>query len=549
MSDKDQAVVANGNGSSLPRRLAPFDPSTPTKDEPADVATGLVSLGYITAAIRRSVRFWGALAIVGMVIGVGIIVKSPPAYQASTSVLLTYGPDDTPTSAVLDSQAIAESNAVAQLALRNLGLNQSPGSFAASYTVNVVTDRVLRIAASAPSSSAAVSRANAVASAFLQLRAQQMQAAQKLVLASVQQQAAQARQNVASIAAQISQQQGLPSSAGQRANLKNLQGQLAQANNTLSALQQTAAGTQASTMTLQAIKGSVVLDAATSAAHSKLKYLLLYALTGLIVGLVLGMAIVAVRAVVSDRLRRRDDVARALGAPVKLSVGPVLLRRWLGPRGLAAANRPEVQRIAAHLRGMVSASNRDTANLAVVPVDDSQVAALSLVTLATSLAQQGRQVILADLASGAPAAKLLDGAAPGVRPVTVDGAQLTLAVPEPGDLFPVGPIGRGRAVAEGLRSPFTDAVGTACGSADLLLTLVTIDPSTDGQHLATWAANAVAIVTAGRSSWTRVRAAGEMIRLDGMSLVSAVLIGADKSDESPGTTHDSAEFAGVGDPS
>ena len=38
-------------------------------------------------------------------------------------------------------------------------------------------------------------------------------------------------------------------------------------------------------------------------------------------GLVLGMGIVVIQALVSDRLRRRDDIAQALGAPVKLSVG------------------------------------------------------------------------------------------------------------------------------------------------------------------------------------------------------------------------------------
>ena len=42
------------------------------------------------------------------------------------------------------------------------------------------------------------------------------------------------------------------------------------------------------------------------------------------------------------------------------------------------------------------------------------------------------------------------------------------------------------------------------------------------------------MVTAGRSSWTRIHAVGEMIRLAGMYLVSAVLVGASKTDESLG---------------
>jgi hypothetical protein len=42
------------------------------------------------------------------------------------------------------------------------------------------------------------------------------------------------------------------------------------------------------------------------------------------------------------------------------------------------------------------------------------------------------------------------------------------------------------------------------------------------------------MVTAGRSSWTKIHAAGEMVRLAGTRLVSAVLVGADKTDESLG---------------
>lgn len=542
MTDREQAIKpALNGGSSLPGRLGAFDNFADGEDQPADVATGLVSLGYITAAIRRSKRFWCALAIVGLLVGLGIVVKSPPAYQASTSVLLTYGPDETPTSAVLDDQAIAESRAVAQLALRKLGLRQSLGSFAAAYTVAVVTDRVLLVTMSAPSSSAAVTRANTVATVFLQFRAAQMEAAQKLVLSSLNQEVSQAKLQVASITSQISQ-------TAQQDSLKNLRTDLGQANNTLAALEQTTAGTQASTTTLSAVKGSVVLDAAAPLAHSRLKYLLLYALTGLFAGLALGLCIVVVRAVISDRLRRRDDVARALGAPVKLSVGAVRLSRWRrGARGLEAARGADVQRIVAHLRSTVPAASRDTANLAVVPVDDPGVAAVSLVSLAVSFAQAGRQVVLADLASGAPAAALLDSPAPGVRPVRVHDAQLTVAVPDRDDVAPVGPLGRGRAPGKAQRSPFTEEVGAACASADLLLTLVTLDPSVDGQHLATWAANAVAVVTAGRSSWTRIHAAGEMIRLDGMSLVSAVLVGADKADESLGTVQASGDLLGLGD--
>jgi hypothetical protein len=79
-------------------------------------------------------------------------------------------------------------------------------------------------------------------------------------------------------------------------------------------------------------------------------------------------------------------------------------------------------------------------------------------------------------------------------------------------------------------------LAAAFSEADLLLTLVSLDPSFGGDHLSTWATDAVAVIAAGRSSSTKIHAVGEMTRLAGTRLVSAVLVGADKADESLGST-------------
>jgi hypothetical protein len=42
------------------------------------------------------------------------------------------------------------------------------------------------------------------------------------------------------------------------------------------------------------------------------------------------------------------------------------------------------------------------------------------------------------------------------------------------------------------------------------------------------------VVTAGRSSWDKIHGVAELIRLSGTRLVSAVLLRADKTDESVG---------------
>ncbi len=255
------------------------------------------------------------------------------------------------------------------------------------------------------------------------------------------------------------------------------------------------------------------------------------------------MGLVVVRSITSDRLRRRDDVTHALGAPVKLSVAAVPLSRWRpGRRGLAAADSAAVQRITSYLRIAEPRAVRGAAALAVISVDDPAVAALSAVSLAVSRAGEGRKVVVADLASGAPVAKLLNDTAPGVRPVSAGGAQLILAVPDRDDLAPVGPVGP--APADAQHSEFTAAVSNACASADLLLTLVTLDPSVGAEHVATWATSAVAVVTAGRSSWAKIHAAGEMMRLAGLPIASAVLVGADRTDESLGVAERSSALSG-----
>ena len=65
------------------------DDYTYVDDRAADRGTGVTNLAFIKAVLRRRVRFWCTFAVVGMLLGIGITLKSPPTYQASTSLLLT----------------------------------------------------------------------------------------------------------------------------------------------------------------------------------------------------------------------------------------------------------------------------------------------------------------------------------------------------------------------------------------------------------------------------------------------------------------------------
>jgi capsular polysaccharide biosynthesis protein len=564
VSDPDQTVtfpvVASESTADLPEPQWNYDDFAAGEDRPiSEFSAGLASLPFIRAALRRSAWLWSAIAMTGMLLGFGIFTALPPSYSAATSLLVTNDPNEDPISAMLTDQTIAQSREVAQIAMRRLGLQQSIDSFVAATTVTVVTNRVLRISVSAPSYTDAVQRANALATSFLQFRNQQLDAQQKLILARLDKKIAQARQQLKATDSQISQVSAQPASPSRDARLSALTTKRSQQKSALGVLQTTTEGNQANTQVTTATMeaNSLVLDAAAPVVHSRKKLALIYVATGLIAGLAIGLGLVAVRALVSDRLRRRDDVANALSGSVRLSTGTVHVSRWVpGRRGFAAARRRGMQRIVAHLGSAVPGNARGAATLAVVPVDSTRIAALAVASLAVSCAHEGHQVIVADLCAGAPAARLLRSGKPGFRAVRIDGARLLVTVPDRRDAVPAGPLrrtppqqqGQHGLAAAGLASEpaASPELAAAFASADLLLTLIPLDPSLGGDHLATWATDAVAMMTAGKSSSTKIHATGEMIRLAGANLVSAVLIGADKQDESLGITRSPSPPPGPG---
>jgi capsular polysaccharide biosynthesis protein len=495
-----------------------------------DLATGFTSVGYVQAALKRRMWLWLVMAVVGLVVGLAIFYKFPAPNQARAELMIpnseNVGDDNGP---IMDDAAMAKSLPVAGAALRMLGLHENVADFTGDYSATAVTDQVLAITVKSASSDLAVREARALASAFLAYQLHLLNAQNSLVDATLQQQLAQAQQRVDSLKSKIAQVSAQPPSSKQHAELATLRHERTQQLNNLSAFQQTvstneAANQEASTATA---KGTQLIGPAAAVVQHSKKRLLEYAGAGLVGGLALGMAIIIVGALVSDRLRRRSDVAYALGAPVRLSVGKIPVSR--ARRGLAISQTAEIRRIVSYLHSTVQPTSRGPASLAVIPADDVHVPAVCVVSLAVSYAQKGLRVVVADLCDGSPAGRLLGTTEPGVRPVTVQDVQLVAAIPAPDDVLPAGPL------ASGSRS---DEAGTqlaaACASADVLLTLASLDPSLGGDHLGSWAAGAVAMVTVGQSTATRIRGVGEMTRLGGTPLISAVLIGVDKTDESLG---------------
>jgi capsular polysaccharide biosynthesis protein len=514
VNDPDRIAWDPAFDGNLEQRLAPYEDPSDLDDRVSEPVTGLVSLGFLWAALGRKMRLLCTLSVIGLIVGAGYYVASPPVYKATTSVLLT---DDSSQSTVVQGEtdlAVADSLPVATSVVRQLGLPQTPESFLGSYAVAAPSPQILVITASGTTSEKAVQIAQAIAQQFLAFRDSYQQTQYDLLESQLDQQLAAAQQQI--------------STASTDAEKRTAQ-------NNLAAVQQYVAPTLATAKTsLQdMIKGSIVLNAAEPVKVSRTKGIVKYAAGGLVVGLGLGIAIVVIGAITSDKLRRRDDIAYAIGAPVQLSVGRLRASRLRIP-GLsgrsAVARRRDVDRIVAHLRQMIPGGVSGPVSLAVVPVDDTATTAEAVVALATSIAKHKR-VVVADLSTGAAAARLLGVSDPGVTKVNHDSGPMLVVRPDDDDVAPVGP----------LRIPDRDAqpdpaLVSACAQADLVLSLVGLDPARGGEHLATWATEVVATVTIGRSTATRIHTVREMIQLAGARLTSVVVMDADKADESLGAT-------------
>jgi capsular polysaccharide biosynthesis protein len=537
VNDPEHVVAWSGGISDdLQENLAVYEDSADFVERPAgDPATPLVSMGFLMAAVRRRTRLWCILAVVGLVLGAGYYAAKPLAYEASTTVLLVDNSSQNPADEIQTDIVMAESIPVASAVVHQLGYAQTPASFLSDYSVAMVTPQLLTITAKGTSSDQAVQRAAAVATQFLDFRAQNEQAQQQQTDAALQQQVTQAQQHLNSINSQIRQLSSQSGGTSQQSQLSVLQAQRTQATNALGQVQQYATTEQASTQTLtqQMVQGSEVLNKAAPLKRSVVKSGLLYVFGGLLGGLLLGIIIVIIGAITSDRLRRRDDIAYVLGAPVRVSVGPLREGRIPALRGRAARSR-DMERVVEHLRTAVPGSSSGPAGLAVVEIDDAPTAAKAVVELAIASAKQRRRVVLADLSAGAEAARLLKVAGPGISTATPEGMPIVVVVPKASDVAPIGPL-RSHAFPEGYAQA-DEQLTAASAHADLVLSLVTLNPAFGGEYLATWATDAVAMVTAGQSTALRLHAAGEMVRLAGVRLSSIVLIDADKSDESLGVT-------------
>jgi hypothetical protein len=517
-------------GTSLPDALWAYDAypvldSGPTPDDQG----GLVSVGYLGAAIGRKKKVWILTTVLGVLAAAGLYHTYHATYTDTSTLLLALDPNLDTATAIQTDAVLAVDSTMAQQAMRKLGVQETVPSFLKTYAVSISTtsNNLLTFTATAGTSTAAYNEANALATTFLQYRAQVELEKESANTAAQEQQVTQTQQAISSIVEQIHTVKAEAFSTAQQSQLTRLESERTNAQTFLTQMEQTVASAEATSRSQTAglIAGSRVLDAGIPTAKSTVKkFALTYGGGAIFGGFALGLLIVVIGAIISDRLRRRDDVAAALGAPVRVSVASGGKRSGKGGKQQREA---DLKRIVAHLRDCVPRDSAGAGSLVVVAVDETRFVSEAIKRLATSGAREGKRMVVADLSGGA-LGDLFGTKEPGIHGVDAGDARVVLVTPEPGDLAPIGPL-----PAPMLGTPM-HGIANVHAAADQFITLVTVNPATGGAHLKSWADEGVAVVTVGESSVTKVQAAGEMVRFAGVRLTSAILLGADAKDDSLG---------------
>lgn len=488
-------------------------------DEPEEMTGPMLDLTVMKEAMLRRWKAWVSMAIAGLVLGAAFHLFVPAKYTAVSDLYMVEPSGQS--QAIDDDVSLLQTRAVAQQAVSALDLRVDPEKFLSTYSGLAVSDAILSIRISAASPGKAVAYDNAVAHAFLATRARQVRLETSLVVGGLNQQVSSLNAQANGLTKQInalSRTEAGPGSAGQLAAL------VTERSSDVAEIDQLKSQQQQDVLTEQeTVRGSNVLDTAAATRSSAYKVTAMDGLSGLVGGLGLGLVIVIVGAAISERPRRRADVAAALGVRLEMSLG-----RYRSPRVLRKARMngrlpmrwAEVEMVERRLRRHVG--DDPGTGLGVVAVGPCELAALSTVRLACSLASEGRRVLVADMAEKRPLAWLFGvRAEPGtVVPVNFRGVEFSLLV-APADPAAI----TGRHEHDG---------------AAVVLVLCTLDPGFGAEHLTAWVDSTVLVVTAGKATATRMSATTQMLRQAGIEITSALLVGAGPQDESIGAVSDDA---------
>lgn len=493
-----------------------------------------VEVPVLLRSLRRRWRVWALGSLAGSVVALALTAMSPQ-YSATTTLLLRYPASvNPPERGMVTDVQLVTSRTVAERAMARLGMRAAADQFLTTYTATAPTDQVLQIAVTMRTASEALARVAAVGDAFLELRRQELETEARVAIGALQARQRELQSQLAAVDGEIGNLAvgaGDPSappdqSLGSMEGVTRLLSRKATITGELTDIGRRIEDSGFETATV--IRNSRVLDAPAVHDFSRGKALVRTLGLGSFLGLALGAGLVVVQETISDRVRRRDDIMAALRSPVKVSVGSVpgapREHRWRPRPSLTRfdGDTPGVARIVDHLRGVLAADTTDTPGLVVISVNSDAAAALSLVTLAQRLGDEGRTVLVVDFSKRSYLAQLCELPAESMSRVQAVSGGVWVACPLPD----------GRDAADNVG--FGPGVAKRRAEADVVLAMASLDPVQGCDHLRGWPTTAVVVVAAGRSSATRLRSVGQLARAAGLQLNSAVVVGADRTDETVG---------------
>ena len=142
-------------------------------EEPEDPALDpgpMVSVRSLKHALRRRRRLWLTMALAGLVLGAALHMVLPSKVTAVSRLYLVEPVSGSPTAAITNDLSLLQTRKVAETAMGKLRLG--PNHALISYKGSSQGSSILSISVTAPTAATAVAWNNAVAQAFLQVRAQ-----------------------------------------------------------------------------------------------------------------------------------------------------------------------------------------------------------------------------------------------------------------------------------------------------------------------------------------------------------------------------------------
>ena len=226
------------------------------------------------------------------------------------------------------------------------------------------------------------------------------------------------------------------------------------------------------------VSSSRVLDPPAAEPGRAKRSLALGLASGLIGGTALGWGGVLFLAITSNRLRRRADVARVLGADVKVSVGRIIpLRKfwtWLPP--LQAVDRRRTYERSRLARAIGEELLRPTrqSRLTVACMDNAAELGYAVTDAARDLVERGYSITIIDLTErGSRGLRAASNPKSAVKPTVLRSRGFPALAHSVNDLIAVGQWDSGE------NTPAPELT-------DVTLVVAELDPGIGAEHLASW---------------------------------------------------------------